>query len=161
MSVFNTGRIPLNMYFIKHSGCFFFILGRGWWWWRIQKPHWEAEHVKQEDSIRKKASASPPWDRTASFLHEIPSLKCLLYRTPAPAPPLEISQLWYRGTLKGGRTSGIFPSFMVIFNSPFPNGINKHLNFKNLAWHFYILSIVAMFLSLSLHRWFLTVHMVL
>lgn len=77
-----------------------------------------------------------------------------------PHPPFETSQLWYRGTLKGGKTRGnFFSSFMAIFNSQFPNGINKHLNFKNLTWSFYILSIVAMFLSSSLHKWLLMVHL--
>ena len=44
------------MYFIKNYRCFSaFLVG----WWRVQKQRWEAQHDKQEDSIRRKNSASP------------------------------------------------------------------------------------------------------
>lgn len=78
----------------------------------------------------------------------------------SPHPPWNLTAVIQRDSEgRQDKKDFFFPSFMAIFNSQFPNGINKHLNFKNLTWHFYILSIVAMFLSLSLHKWLLMVHL--
>lgn len=120
---------------------FFAFLGG---WRRVQKQHWEAEHDKQEDSFRKKSSS---WPTGATLPHSCtrsPLWNVFCPELPPPLPPLlEISQLWYRGTLKGGKTRGIFS--LVLLNSQSSNGINKHLNFKNWTWRFYSLSIVATF----------------
>ena len=73
-------------------------------------------------------------------------------RSRPRSPPWNFTAVTQRD-FEGRKTRGIFPSSVVIFNSQFPNGINKHFNFKNGTWHFYILSIVGMFSSLPLHKW--------
>ena len=83
------------------------------------------DSIFEMSSARRSRPRSPPWNFTAVAQRDFERRK----------------------------TRGIFTSSVVIFNSQFPNGINKHFNFKNWTWHFYILSIVAMFSSLPLHKW--------